>query len=176
MSAASLFAFDGYWSPVNRDDFRARVLADGHYSRQTPGAKDFMASGRTLVMLTEDERAVWGVIENLDPAGNLRWRCSIFRNLSDVRSSVLVREATERTYVYWQRHYGGFPPVGLTTEVDPRKVRRKRDPGRCFIRAGWKRRPGLTRNLVVLDAPAPEGAALQSACAAAAADTRSDAR
>ena len=28
------------------------------------------------------------------------------------------------------------PP--LTTEVDASKVKRKRDPGRCFIKAGWR--------------------------------------
>lgn len=112
-----------------------------------------MANGKTLVMLTADGLAVWGAIENLDPVGNLRWRCSIFRNTGPFRSSNL--EATARTYVYWERHYGGLPVVGLTTEVDPEKTRRKRDPGRCFLRAGWTRRPGFTRKLVVLDAPAP---------------------
>lgn len=156
MSAAlTLFPVEGQWHPVDRDDVRARVLADRHYSRQTHGAREFMSSGRTLVMLTLDALAVWGAIENLDPVGNLRWRCSIFRNESPVLSSELIREATERTHVYWRRRYGGLPPVGLTTEVDPRKVRPKRDPGRCFIRAGWRRRPGLTRGLVVLDAPPP---------------------
>lgn len=73
---AGLFAFDGHWRQVRRDDARARELADRHYSRQTPGAKDFMASGRTLVLLAD--RAVWGAIENLDPAGSRRWRVSIF--------------------------------------------------------------------------------------------------
>lgn len=156
MSAAlNLFPFDGHWGQVRRDDVRARELADDHYSRQTPGSKDFMSSGKTLVLLTSDALAVWGVIENMDPAGGLRWRCSIFRNTGRVRSSTLVKEATERTYAYWLRHYGGYPPVGLTTEVDPKKTRRKRDPGRCFVKAGWTRRPGLKRGLVVLDAPAP---------------------
>lgn len=149
-----LFPFDGHWTPTTRTDVRARDLADRHYSRQTIGARDFMASGRTLVMLVENW-AVWGVIENLDPVGALRWRCSIFRNEGPVLSSALIREATDRTYAYWRAHYGGLPPVGLTTEVDPAKTRHKRDPGRCFVKAGWTRRPGLVgkRGLVVLDAP-----------------------
>lgn len=63
-----------------------------------------------------------------------------------------MREATARTYAYWRRHYGGLPAVPLTTEVDPRKTRRKRDPGRCFLRAGWSR-VGVVRGLVVLRAP-----------------------
>lgn len=113
-----------------------------------------MANGKTFVMLTRDARAVWGVIENMDPAGAPRWRCSIFRNEGPILSSDLVREATSRTYAYWSRHYGGHPAVPLTTEIDPGKTRRKRDPGRCFLRAGWKR-IGEVRGLVVLEAPAP---------------------
>lgn len=113
-----------------------------------------MASGRTLVMLACEAHAVWGAIENLDPAGNRRFRCSIFRNESLILSSVLIREATERTYAFWRRRHGGLPPVPLTTEVDPDRVLKKRDPGRCFIKAGW-RRVGVARGLVVLEAPPP---------------------
>lgn len=154
MSQAHLFEPDGYWSRVRRTDRRARALADRHYSRQTPGAAEFMASGRVLVMLAElsGAFAVWGAIENLDPAGNRRWRCSIFRNETLVLSSALIEEATERTYAFWLRHYSGLPAVPLTTEVDPSRVLHKRDPGRCFIKAGW-RVVRHARGLVVLEAP-----------------------
>ena len=143
------------WWRVERDDPRARRVVDAeppHYSRQTPGAAEFMSSGRTLVLLTDDERAVWGAIENLDPAGGLHWRVSLFRNLGSGLSSGLVREATCRTFAFWERHYGARPPVPLRTEVNPARVRRKRDPGRCFLRAGWLR-VGMSRGLVVLEAP-----------------------
>lgn len=43
-------------------------------------------------------------------------------------------------------------PAPTWTEVDPRKTRRKRDPGRCFIKAGW-RVVGESNGLVVLEAP-----------------------
>lgn len=143
----------GRWHAVLRCDVRARKLADQHYSRQTPGAAEFMSSGKTLVMLTDDERAVWGVIENLDPAGALRWRCSIFRNDGAGRSSDLIVEATARTYEFWRRKYRALPPAPLTTEVDPSKTRRKRDPGRCFRKAGWWVIDEDRRGLVVLQAP-----------------------
>lgn len=55
------------WRRVKRCDVAARELADRHYSRQTPGAQDFMPPGRTFVMLTPDDRAVWGVVENQAP-------------------------------------------------------------------------------------------------------------
>jgi hypothetical protein len=134
---AMLFDVEGYWHHVARNDARARALADRHYSRQTIGAVDFMANGKTFVMVTADARAVWGVIENRDPVGAHRWRCSIFRNEGPTLSSELIREATDRTYIYWERHYGGRPSVPLRTEIDPAKTRHKRDPGRCFLKAGW---------------------------------------
>lgn len=111
-----------------------------------------MANGQTLVMLTDDCGAVWGVIYNMDPRGGLRWRCSIFRRIHGPVASTLIREATERTYSYWRIHYGGVPAVPLQTEVDPRKTRHKRDPGRCFRKAGW-RVIGKRRGLVILEAP-----------------------
>jgi hypothetical protein len=148
---SALFDRGGRWHVVKRQDKRARELADKHYSRQTVGAAEFMSSGKTLVMLTDDSRAVWGAIENLDPAGNLRWRVSIFRNEGAGLSSDLIREATARTFSYWKTHYSGLPAVPLQTEVDPKKTRHKRDPGRCFIRAGWKV-IGERRGLVVLEA------------------------
>ena len=152
MTQALLFAPAGHWWRVSRNDPRARDLADRHYSRQTVGAPEFMANGRTFVLLTVDARAVWGVIENLDPAGRRRWRCSIFRNEGPVRSSELIREATQRTFTFWRLRYGAIPAEPLQTEVDPTQVRRKRDPGRCFIRAGW-REVGESRGLIVLQAP-----------------------
>lgn len=153
VSALGQAAFfdDGAWVKVERCHPQARALADRHYSRQTVGARDFMASGKTLVLLTRCARAVWGCIENLDPVGNLRWRCSIFRNEGGGLSSDLVREATVRTFDFWRRTHG-LPSVPLQTEVDPRRTRTKRDPGRCFLKAGWFV-IGVRRGLVILQAP-----------------------
>jgi hypothetical protein len=140
------------WRRVTRCDPAARALADRHYSRQTIGAAGFLPPGTTLTLLSRDGKAVWGVCENLDPAGNRRWRVTIFRNESEVLSSVLVREATVLTFDHWRSHYGDLPPVPLTTEVDPGRTRRKRDPGRCFLRSGLWRVAGERRGLVVLEA------------------------
>jgi hypothetical protein len=62
--------------------------------------------------------------------------CTAYRRESHpAQSSVLIREAIAATRWY----YGDPPPLGMVTFVDAGKVRRKRDPGRCFIRAGFKK-------------------------------------
>ena len=160
MTQTTLFDLGGRWHRVKRCDSRARGIVDGdilgvapHYSRQTPGARDFMGSGWNLVMITDDNRAVWGVILNRAPGTDVwRWRVSVFRNEGAGRSSDLIREATIRTYIGWRQKYKRTPEVPLTTEVDPTKILRKRDPGRCFLRAGWTR-IGLSNGLGVLRAP-----------------------
>lgn len=147
----ALFHEPSAWEWVTRCDLRARDLADRHYSRQTVGARDFTPPGRTLVLVTPDGRAVWAAVENMDPIGGRRWRCTIFRNEGPALSSLLVRDATTRTFAYWSAR-GWVPGVPLTTEINPEHVRRKRDPGRCFLRAGWIR-VDERRGLVVLQAP-----------------------
>lgn len=63
------------------------------------------------------------------------WICSAFRNEGPWLSSELIRQAVAATRAKWVEP----PPLGMVTFVDPEKVRRKRDPGRCFIRAGFRR-------------------------------------
>lgn len=142
------------WCEVKRCDARGRALADNHYSRQTPGAAEFMPPGATYVLVTEDGAAVWGAVENRF-RGRTFWRVTIFRNTGSRLSSLLVRKATRATRAYWRTGRG--TPCRLRTEVDPAKVRRKRDPGRCFLRAGWKvvgkTRGGRHRGALILEAP-----------------------
>lgn len=94
------------WERVKRYDARARELADRHYSRQTPGAVDFMPPGVTFVLWRPG--AVWGVVEHLDPRGRRVWRCSIFRNESGEKASDLIKSATAMTYDFWLGKMGGF--------------------------------------------------------------------
>ena len=77
----------------------------------------------------------------------------VVESQTSLLSSDLVREATALTIDRWKRvfSWAGSPP--LTTEVDPAKTRRKRDPGRCFRKAGWTVIDEDRRGLVVLQAP-----------------------
>lgn len=60
--------------------------------------------------------------------------CSCFRNEGAGLSSELIREAVAATRAVW----GDPPALGFVTFVDPDKTRRKRDPGRCYRKAGWR--------------------------------------
>ena len=62
------------------------------------------------------------------------WICSAFRNESEHLSSELIREAVACTMY----EYGAAPDLGMITFVDTKKTRKKRDPGRCYLRAGFK--------------------------------------
>jgi hypothetical protein len=59
---------------------------------------------------------------------------SLFRNEGAGLSSELIREAVAVT----RGIYGDPPPLGMVTFVDADKTRRKRDPGRCYVKAGFK--------------------------------------
>ena len=63
------------------------------------------------------------------------WICTAFRNESSgILSSQLIREAVAATRWKW----GTPPELGMVTFVDKAKVRKKRDPGRCYRKAGFK--------------------------------------
>jgi hypothetical protein len=125
------------WALSNRADPRARALADRHYNRQKPGTPQFMPPGSCVVFRTLDDRAVWGTSwptpAYVKHAWAGAWVNSIFRNERAGLSSTLIREAVAATRYL----YGPVPSLGMVTFVDSEKVRHKRDPGRCYLRAGF---------------------------------------
>lgn len=127
-----------YWRLSDRADRRALPLADRHYNRQKPGTPQFVPPGRCLVLLTPDADALWVTswpfAEFTKHAWAGAWVCSCFRNESATLSSILIREAVSVTRWF----YGDPPDLGMVTFVDESKTRRKRDPGRCYRRAGWR--------------------------------------
>lgn len=151
------------WLLTWRADPRLAALADRHYSRRTPGASQFAPPGRVVCLVSDDGDAGWVSWQTDYPDADwLRdaWCCTLFRNEGSVLSSALITEAVAATRALWGEQP---PPGGMVTTVDPVKVRRKRDPGRCFLKAGFHRLPQLTkdRGLVILklnpdDFPASE--------------------
>lgn len=151
----------------DRFDPRALPLADRHYNRRKVGSPQFVPPGRCFALLTERADAVWVTswpfAQYVKHAWPGAWVCSIFRNenRSNV-SSELVREAVAAT----RAHYGDAPELGMVTFVNADKVRRKRDPGRCFLKAGFKAVGTTKGGLVALqmlppEMPAPERALQQ---------------
>jgi len=149
------------WTLSHRADPRAVTIADRHYNRQKVGTPQFVPPGRCLVLLTPDADALWVTSwpfgQYVKHAWPGAWVCSCFRNESDHLSSDLIRDAVAATR--WR--YGDPPARGMVTFVDASKVRHKRDPGRCYLRAGF-RNVGQTKGglvalqLAVADMPEPE--------------------
>lgn len=131
------------WSVAPREDSLCCELADGHYSRQTPGSDGFMAPGECCVFYHRGVvgPAVWGCVHNRDITGAWRWRNVIFRNTSGTLSSPLIVAATLATYAEWTKVYGKLPDVPLRTEIDIEATRARRSknspPGKCYYEAGW---------------------------------------
>jgi hypothetical protein len=157
------------WRLSWRADPVARAIADRHYNRQAVGAAQFVPPGRCLVLLSDSPAlwvTSWPLAEYVQHRWPGAWVCSCFRNEGGELSSSLVREAVAVTRWRWP----DVPTLGMVTFVDPARVRRKRDPGRCFRRAGF-REDGMTAGglvALVLDsadmpeaqAPAPRDGAL----------------
>lgn len=114
-------------------DQECRMLADRHYSRRTVGARQFLYSGRKLVLRDAAGLVVFGWVFP-DPSmrmdGQTGYNCAIFRNESTRRSSDIILEAEKMSFEKWG-------PNRLYTYIDPKKIK-SRNPGYCFKAAGWR--------------------------------------
>ena len=128
-----LLAFTDGLMVTNHFDQECRVLADRHYSRRTPGAKQFCYSGRKLV-LRNAEASVLFVWMFPDPTmrmdGQTGYNCAIFRNESPRLSSEIILEAERMAFEKWGLNR-------MYTYIDPAKIK-SRNPGYCFKAAGWR--------------------------------------
>jgi hypothetical protein len=126
------------WVLSNRADPDVRPLADRHYNRQKIGSKQFAPPGRCLVLKTIDLNAFWitswPFAEYVKHEWAGAWICSAFRNESEYLSSELILDAVAATI----DKFGNAPELGMITFVNSSKVRKKRDPGRCYLKAGFK--------------------------------------
>jgi hypothetical protein len=125
-----------------RTDARAFALYARHYSAAVKRNDRYRRRGNTnivgpmqhmvLLSLAEDALFVWtrATVERDDHQRGVC--CAVFRNEGPVLSSELVREADDLAWQRWPDEARHF------TYVDGAQVRHKRDPGRCFLRAGWR--------------------------------------
>lgn len=131
---------DCVWVEVRDGNDTARALFDAHYSRYryADGRKPklFVGPGEKMVLLTPCARALFVWRKFISGDGQHGVNCAIFRNEGAGLSSALIRKAM---FIAWQR----WPGERFYTYVNPRKVA-SRNPGFCFIAAGW-RKCGVTK-------------------------------
>jgi len=141
------------WRISHRAEPEARAIADRHYNRQKPGTPQFVPPGRCLVLVTEGAMWVtsWPFAEYVKHRWPGAWVCSAFRNERPdlYLSSDLIRQAVAVTC--WK--FGDPPALGMVTFVDRDKTRSKRDPGRCFRRAGFVADGETAGGLIALRLP-----------------------
>src|SRR5580693_9386649 len=129
---------DSPWRESWRADPAAAALADRHYNRQAVGTAQFVPPGTCYVLRTEDRTAVWVTSwprpEYVQHAWAGAWINSLFRKEGDGLASDMIRHAVAHTLHHWPQP----PELGMVTFVDATKVRRKRDPGRCYRKAGFR--------------------------------------
>ena len=147
------FLFGGAtWIEVRDGDPTAAAIYDRHYSRN-PAARGnplIAGPGSKMVLLTPCARALFvcrRFISKDTTASNDDINCAIFRNEGAGLSSDLIRAAMALAWARW-------PATRLYTYVNPRRVT-SRNPGYCFLRAGWRRcGVTVTRRLLILEATA----------------------
>lgn len=138
----SMFTDMGYWLPIKDGDPRAAALYARHYSsyqyadrrRQLHGYRNrflIMGPGEKLLLIGNDERALFGWRRGNDASQGYGVSCTVFRNESDRLSSDLIIEACA---LAWQR----WPGERLYTYVNPKRIR-STNPGYCFVMAGWSK-------------------------------------
>lgn len=125
------------WRLSHRFDSAALPMADRHYNRRAIGSPQFVPPGRCVVLVIPEEAfwvTSWPFAEFTKHAWAGAWVCSAFRNeRPDLHlSNSLITEALAATRFYWEP-----PALGMITFVNRDKTRRKRDPGRCYRKAGF---------------------------------------
>jgi hypothetical protein len=147
------------WHLGHRAHPAAVAIADRHYNRQKPGTPQFVPPGRCLVLWTDGAAwtTSWPFAQYVKHRWPGAWVNSLFRKETDGLASDYIREAVAATRALWEK----IPPLGMVTFVDEDQVRHKRDPGRCYLRAGFRyvgRTEGglLAFQLLPEDMPEPE--------------------
>lgn len=117
-----------------------------HYSSRKnpkPKTRQFVGPGEHIVLTLPDRSAIFVWRKFIDDSGQNGVNCAVFRNESKCLSSDLIREADTVADFAWpsERHY---------TYVRA-EVIKSRNPGYCFICAGWKRCGYTKAGLFILE-------------------------
>ena len=112
---------------VGKGYLKSCILADSHYSRQTPGANQFMPPGRTIVLRNSEGTAVFGWLwQDKRDDGQRGFNCSIFRNESIRQSSSIILEAEQFALDEWNAGGGRSPTIHLHQSPSPQHPKEAR--------------------------------------------------
>ena len=129
----------GPWIPIRDGNPTGMSIFKRHYTaRERRKVFQFVGPGEKEVLITADALALFVWRKFISDAGETGVNCAVFRNEGPVRSSELIMCADAVAAQRW-------PGERLYTYVDPAKVKHKRDPGRCFLKAGY-RKCGVTKS------------------------------
>lgn len=132
-----------WWLTKDGDRACVELFARHYTARNLPNRTLFVGPGEKVVLRTWVGDACFAWRKFIDDSGQEGINCCFFRNESAHLSSELVLQADRVADALWphSRHY---------THVNAAKVR-SRNPGYCFLVAGWKR-SGLTKTgLIILE-------------------------
>jgi len=136
-----------YWIIGQDGEPELRALYERHYScyhyKDGRKPKKFVGPGEHIVLTLPNRSALFVWRKFIDASGQKGINCAVFRNESGILSSDLIREADAIADFCWpgERHY---------TYVRAEAVK-SRNPGWCFICAGWKRCGRTKTGLVILE-------------------------
>lgn len=148
------------WEMSHHHHTAVLPLADVHYSRQKPGTNQFVAPGSCVVLMAVDWEALepyalWVTLFSkfAKHAWADAWVNSFFRlEGGSALASDLIRQAVAATRAVW-----GPPPAGgMVSFIDASKIRKKRDPGRCYRKAGFTHVGETPKGLLVMQMKASE--------------------
>lgn len=119
-------------------DVDLREMADRHYSRRSVGSALFVGPGEKIVLTSPRKNWVfcWRRARYRKDA-QVGWECTLFRNESPELSSKII--AACEAFVVGRKF----------TYVNPAKIR-SRNPGYCFLCAGWKKVATTQAGLILL--------------------------
>ena len=124
-------------------------LYERHYScyhyRDGRKRTQFVGPGQHIILTTPPRDALFVWRKFIDDSGQKGINCAVFRNESRILSSDLIREADSIADFCWpgERHYTYVRAEAIAS----------RNPGWCFICAGWKRCGYTKANLHILELP-----------------------
>jgi hypothetical protein len=132
------------WWITKDGDTDILCLYRRHYSaRRGQRISQFVGPGEHIVLRTEAADAMFVWRKFIDDSGQVGVNCAVFRNESNHQSSEFIRQADAIADFCWPglRHY---------TFVRAEAVKSK-NPGFCFLKAGWQRCGKTKGGLLILE-------------------------